>query len=92
MSDASHFVFCPRCGSEVYLGGVQWDEPEEHLPGERASLWVACPVEAPEGGDPMGEFDDGEPCGEGFLVYRRVNDQADGYLHGPQREGGTDGR
>jgi len=63
---------CPRCGSEVHLLGVQWPAPGDREPGDTVEFVVQCYVEANGGGDPLGEFDDGEPCGEEITVFRRV--------------------
>lgn len=77
------FVVCPRCRSEVYTEGMHWPDPRDHEPGDVVRRWVSCPVEADGGGDPMGEWDDGEPCGEDLLVQRRVSSSGDAWTGRP---------
>lgn len=67
-----HVVECPRCGSEVYLEGIDWPDPADHEPGDVVSVWVSCYAQADGGGDPMGEFADAETCDEDILVGRLV--------------------
>ena len=73
MASEYWFVRCPRCGSEVYTEAIDWGDPSEREPGSVASMWVTCHNETEDGGDPMGEHDDGQGCEEDFLIERHVS-------------------
>ena len=73
-TDAPLLVECPRCGSDIHVDGVEWPDPDDYQRGDIVRVWVDCYAEACGGGDPMGEFDDGEPCGEPVCVGRPVLD------------------